>query len=164
MASWEAESNDALDDVRLVALRRHMIESLLPRDLDRRLLRAAWLPLSGPGPVSWPPVSYWRQGSSTLPWPALRGSTTPRIVRPLRPRWCVLSRPNPLPIHRSRIADRMLFAISSRRFLIFSSTDYDDLELPRHLRRVVHTFAHSHIARGCERRDRERATRCFCTR
>ena len=31
-------------------------------------------------------------------------------------------------MHRSCI-DRVLFAISSRRSLIFSSTDYDDLEL-----------------------------------
>ena len=68
-----------------------------------------------------------------------------------------------LPIHRSRI-DRMLFAISSRRLLIFSSTDYDDLELPRNLRRGVNTFPTAHIARGGERRDRERATRRFRVR
>ena len=43
-------------------------------------------------------------------------------------------------MHRSRI-DRVLFAISSRRLLIFSPTDHDDLGLPRHLRRDVHTFA-----------------------
>jgi len=90
--------------------------------------------LSGPGPVSWPPVSYC--GNSTLPWPALQGSTTPRIARPLRSCW----------------------------LLIFSSTDYDDLDLPRHLCRVVHTFARTHFARGRERRDRERATRRFCAR
>ena len=66
-------------------------------------------------------------------------------------------------MHRSCI-DRVLFAISSRRFLIFSSTDYDDLELSRHLRRGVHTFVTAHVARGGERRDRERATRRFSVR
>lgn len=96
-------------------------------------------------------------GGSTPPWPALRGSTTPRIARPLRPRWCVLRSSNrPLPIHRSRI-DRVLFAISSRRLLIFSSSGCDDLELPRHLRRDVHMFASAHVARGRSRGDRERA-------
>ena len=66
-------------------------------------------------------------------------------------------------MHRSRI-DRVLFAISSRRLLIFSSTAHDDLELSRHLQRNVHTFASAHIARGRERGDRERTTRRFCAR
>ena len=66
-------------------------------------------------------------------------------------------------MHRSRI-DRVLFAISSRRLLIFSSTDHDDLGLPRHLRRDVHIFVSAYFARGRERRDRERATRRFCAR
>jgi hypothetical protein len=69
----------------------------------------------------------------------------------------------PLPMHCSRI-DRVLFAISSRRLLIFSSTDHDDLGLPRHLRRVVHTFTRADFARGREPRDRERATRRFRAR
>ena len=64
-------------------------------------------------------------------------------------------------MHRSRI-DRVLFAILSRRSLIFPSTDHNDLGLPRHLRRDVHTFELAHFARGRERRDRERATRHFC--
>jgi hypothetical protein len=54
--------------------------------------------------------------------------------------------------------------ISSRRLLMFSSADHDDIGLPRHLRRNVHTFASAHFACGRERRDRERAMRCFCTR
>ena len=58
----------------------------------------------------------------------------------------------------------MLFAILSRRLIIFPSTDYNDLDLPRHLRRAVHTFALAHFARGRERRERERATRLFCER
>ena len=66
-------------------------------------------------------------------------------------------------MHRSLI-DRVLFAISSRRSLIFPSTEYNDLGLLRHLRRIVHTFVRAHFARGRERRDRERATRDFCTR
>jgi hypothetical protein len=66
-------------------------------------------------------------------------------------------------MHRSRI-DRVLFAISSRRLLIFSPTDHDDLGLPRHLRRVLHTFASAYLARGREREDRERATRRFRAR
>ena len=66
-------------------------------------------------------------------------------------------------MHCSRI-DRVLFAISSRRLLIFSPTDHDDLGLPRHLRRDAHTFAHAHIARGRERGDRERTTRRFRAR
>ena len=71
------------------------------------------------------------------------------------------ARTTPSPMHCSRI-DRVLFAISSRRLLIFSSTAHDDLELSRHLQRNVHTFASAHIARGRERGDRERATRRFC--
>ena len=63
-------------------------------------------------------------------------------------------------MHRSRI-DHVLFAISSRRLLIFSHTDHDDLWLPRHLRRDVHTFAYAHFARGRERGDRERAMSRF---
>ena len=63
-------------------------------------------------------------------------------------------------MHRSRI-DRVLFAISSRRLLIFSSSGCDDLGLPRHLRRDVHTFAYAHFARGRERGDRERAMSRF---
>ena len=47
-------------------------------------------------------------------------------------------------MHCSRI-DRVLFAISSRRLLIFCSTDYGDLELPRHLRRDVNTFTTAHL-------------------
>ena len=66
-------------------------------------------------------------------------------------------------MHRSRI-DRVLFAISSRRLLIFSPTDHDDLGLPRHLRRGVHNSACAYLARGHERGDRERATRRFRTR
>ena len=68
-------------------------------------------------------------------------------------------------MHRSRI-DRVLFAnaILSRRLLIFSPTDHDDLGLPRHLRRDVHTFASAHVARGRDRGDRERATRRFRAR
>ena len=63
-------------------------------------------------------------------------------------------------MHCSRI-DRVLFAISSRRLLIFSSTDHDDLGLPRHPRRIVHTFASAHFARERGRGDRERAKRRF---
>ena len=66
-------------------------------------------------------------------------------------------------MHRSRI-DRVLFAISSRRLLIFSSTDHDDFGLCRHLRRGVHTFASACVARGRDRDDRERATRRFRAR
>ena len=66
-------------------------------------------------------------------------------------------------MHRSRI-DHVLFAISSRRLLIFSPTDHNDLGLPRHLRRDVHTFASAHFARGRDRGDRERATRRFRAR
>ena len=66
-------------------------------------------------------------------------------------------------MHRSRI-DHVLFAISSRRLLIFSPTDHNDLGLPRHLRRVVHTFTRADFARGREPRDRERATRRFRAR
>ena len=67
----------------------------------------------------------------------------------------------PCSFPRSHI-DRVLFAISSRRLLILSSTEYDDLWLPRHLQRALHTFARAHFARGRERWDRERATRRFC--
>ena len=59
---------------------------------------------------------------------------------------------------------RVLFAISSRRLLILSSSAHDDLGLSRHLRRNVHTLASAHIAHGRERRDRERATCRFCAR
>ena len=58
----------------------------------------------------------------------------------------------------------MLFAILYRRFLILSSTDYDDLELSRHLRRSVHTIPTANFARGRDRGDRERATRRFRVR
>ena len=47
---------------------------------------------------------------------------------------------------------------------MFSSMDHDDLELSRHLRRDLHTFATAQIARGREREDRERATRRFRAR
>ena len=111
-----------------------------------------------------PPVSYWRQGGSTPLWLSLRGPTTPRIARPLRPHWCALRRSNrPLPMHRSRI-DCVLLAISSRRLLIFSSADHDDLGFPRHLRRDAHRFASAYFARGRGRGDRERATRRFHVR
>ena len=66
-------------------------------------------------------------------------------------------------MHRSRI-DRVLFAISSRRLLIFSSADHDDLGLPRHLRRDAHMFVSAHVARGRGRGDRERVTRRFRVR
>ena len=95
------------------------------------------------------------------PGPALRGSTLSRIARPLRPRWCAHRSSNrPLHMHCSRI-DCVLFAILSRRLLIFSSTDHDDLELSRHLRRDLYTFASAHFVRGRDRRDRERATRRY---
>lgn len=100
-------------------------------------------------------------GGSIPPWSALRGPTIPRIARPLRPRWCVLRRSNrPLPMHRSRI-DCVLFAISSLRLLIFSSTDHDDLGLPRHVKCDRYTVSTAHFARGGGRGDRERATRRF---
>jgi hypothetical protein len=68
-----------------------------------------------------------------------------------------------MPIHCSRI-DCVLFVISPRRLLIFSSSSCDDLGLPRHLRRDVHTFTSAHFARGRGRGDRERATRRFRAR
>ena len=66
-------------------------------------------------------------------------------------------------MHCSRI-ERGLSAISSRRLLIFSSTDHDDLGLHRHLWRDVHTFVTAHFARGRGRGDRERATHRFRAR
>ena len=66
-------------------------------------------------------------------------------------------------MHRSRI-ERGLSAISSRRLLIFSSTDHDDLGLPQHHRRDVHTLAIAYFARRRDRGGRERATRRFRVR
>ena len=50
--------------------------------------------LTGPGPGSWPPVSYWRQWGSTPHWAALRGSTSRSIWRPRRAPRCVLGASN----------------------------------------------------------------------
>ena len=79
------------------------------------------------------------------------------------------------PVHQESIVEPLMGRFSyptadektikyRRRLLNFSSTDYDDLELRRHLRRGVHTFPTAHVARGGERRDRERATCRFCVR